>query len=180
MGVNADRFILLDRDGVINEDRPGSVRSESDFVLLPHAPEAIAELNDKGYHVLVVTNQACVGRGELAPDELERIHDSMLRTVRAAGGDIERIYVCPHTDEDGCNCRKPRPGLLTKAQRDFGFEPSQSWMIGDARRDIEAARSAGVRPALVRTDQKAPDRTPYGVPVYDDLMHFARDISSIA
>ena len=179
MGDNADRFVLLDRDGVINEDRPGSVRSESDFVFLPHAPEAIAELNHKGYRVLVVTNQACVGRGELTLDELERIHKSMLGDVRAAGGEIERIYVCPHTDEEECDCRKPRPGLLTRAQRDFGFEPSQTWMIGDAGRDVAAAIAAGVRPALVRAGKDPAYRAPNDVPVFDDLMDFARQISAI-
>jgi len=176
---NAGRFVLLDRDGVINKDRPESVLSENEFVLLPHAPEAIAKLNHKGYRVLVVTNQACIGRGELAPDELERIHESMLRDVRAAGGDIERVYVCPHTDEDECDCRKPRPGMLTRAQRDFGFEPSQTWMIGDTERDVAAAIAAGLRPALVRAVRDPPYRGADGVPVFDDLMHFARTISAI-
>jgi D-glycero-D-manno-heptose 1,7-bisphosphate phosphatase len=180
MTDNAYRFVLLDRDGVINEDRPGSVRSECDFVPLTHAPEAIAKLNRNGYRVLVVTNQACVGRGQLTFDELERIHDSMLRVVRAAGGDIERIYVCPHTDEDECDCRKPRPGLLTRARQDFGFDPSQTWLIGDANRDVAAAISAGFRPALVRSGKNLANGTPDGVPVFDDLMHFARDISAFA
>lgn len=179
MTDKAARFVLLDRDGVINEDRPGSVLSESDFVLLPEVPEAIAELNRKGYRVLVITNQACIGRGELTVDELERMHESMLRDVHAAGGDIERIYVCPHTDEDDCDCRKPRPGLLIEAQTDFGFEPSQTWMIGDADRDVAAAMSAGVRPAMVRGDREPTYRVPDGVPVFNDLMHFAREISAI-
>ena len=179
MADNAGRFVLLDRDGVINEDRPDSVVSRSEFVLLPHAPEAIAKLNQKGYRVLVVTNQACVGRGELAADELERIHESMLRDVRAVGGDIECIFVCPHTDEDECDCRKPRPGMLTKAQRDFGFDPSQTWMIGDTDRDVAAAIAAGLRPALVRTDGDPAYVGSDGVPIFNDLMHFARKISAI-
>jgi D-glycero-D-manno-heptose 1,7-bisphosphate phosphatase len=179
MAEKAGRFVLLDRDGVINEDRPRSVLSESDFVLLPQVAESIAELNHKGYRAIVVTNQACVGRGELKLDELERIHESLLRDVRAAGGDIERIYVCPHTDGDNCECRKPRPGLLIMAQRDFAFEPSQTWMVGDAARDVEAALSAGMRPALIRSDKDPDYRKPDGVPVFDDLMHFAREISAI-
>ncbi len=179
MGGKTGRFVLLDRDGVINEDRPGSVLSESDFVLLPQVPEAIAELNHKGYRVLVVTNQACVGRGELDLDELDRIHESMLRGVRAAGGEIERIYVCPHTDEEDCDCRKPRPGLLNKARQDFGFDPSQTWMIGDTDRDVAAATSAGVRAALVRSNRDPAYGPPDGVRVFDDLIHFAREISAI-
>lgn len=179
MADKAGRFILLDRDGVLNEDLAESVRSESDFVLLPDVPEAVAKLYRKGYRILVATNQACVGRGELSFDELHRIHEAMLRDVRAAGGDIERIYVCPHTADDGCDCRKPRPGLLMRARLDFGFEPSQTWMIGDSGRDVEAARSAGVRPALVQSDRNPAYRAAEGIPVFDDLMHFAREISAI-
>lgn len=172
-------FVLLDRDGVINRDLPRSVRSEQEFVLLPGAAEAIAELNRKGYRVLVVTNQACIGRGELASEELERIHETLRQGVSAAGGKIERIYVCPHTDEDDCECRKPRPGLLIRAQSEFGFEPAQTWMVGDAERDVAAARRAGVRPAVVRTGSDKAYRAPDGVPVFDDLLHFAREISEI-
>lgn len=179
MADRAGCFILLDRDGVLNEDLPGSVLNEDDFVMLPDAARAITELNRKGYRVLVVTNQACVGRGELNPDVLNRIHESMLRTVRAAGGDIEQIYVCPHTDEDDCDCRKPRPGLLMRAQREFGFDPSLTWMVGDTDRDVAAAISAGVRAAVVRTDGDPGYHPPEGVPVFDDLMHFAQEISAI-
>lgn len=180
MGDKEDSFILLDRDGVINEDRPKSVVAESDFVLLPQVAEAIAELNRKGYRVLLITNQACVGRGELSAKALERIHGSMLRDIRAAGGEIERIYVCPHTDEDNCDCRKPRPGLLIRAHRDFGFELSRTWMIGDSDRDVAAARSAGARPAMVRAEHDSALRTQENLPVFDDLMHFARAIPAAA
>jgi D-glycero-D-manno-heptose 1,7-bisphosphate phosphatase len=169
----------LDRDGVINEDLPGSVLAESDFVMLPDASRAIAELNRKGYRVLVVTNQACIGRGELSLNALNRIHESMVRDVGAAGGNIEQIYVCPHTDEDDCDCRKPRPGLLMRAQRDFGFDPSVTWMVGDTDRDVAAAISAGVRPAVVGTGGDRGYQPPEGVPVFDDLMHFAQEISAI-
>lgn len=179
MADKAAPFVLLDRDGVINEDLPGSVLAESDFVLLPEVPEAIAMLNRKGYRVLVITNQACVGRDELSLDELNQIHESMLRDVRAAGGNIERIYVCTHADADDCDCRKPRPGLLTRAHREYGFDAARTWMVGDTDRDVAAAISAGVRPALVRSGKDPAQWLPDGVPVFDNLMHFAREISAI-
>lgn len=147
--------------------------------MLPCVPEAIAALNRSGYRVLIISNQACVGRGDLAPDELERIHQTMQRDIGAAGGNVERIYVCPHTDEDSCDCRKPKPGLLLQAQRDFGFEPAETWMVGDASRDVEAALSAGCRPALIRSRKEPGYRPPEGVPVFDDLMQFVRQVSAI-
>ena len=168
--------VLLDRDGVINRDLPGSVCSSSDFEMLPGAGEAIAELNRKGYHVLVITNQACVGRDDLTAAGLEAIHLLMQRQVARHGGNIERIYVCPHVDEDHCDCRKPRTGLVDRAYEDYGFERAETWMIGDSERDIEAALRAGCQPALVRTGKNAAGDLDLGVPVFDDLAHFAREI----
>jgi D-glycero-D-manno-heptose 1,7-bisphosphate phosphatase len=177
MAKQDNAFVMLDRDGVINRDLAESVRCKDDFVLLPRVPEAIATLNRAGFRVLVITNQACVGRGELGNDELARIHENMQQEIRAEGGNIERIYVCPHTDDDGCRCRKPKPGLILEAQQDFGFEPQRTWMVGDTRRDIEAAISAGCRPALVRSNKQPGYNPPDGVPVFDNLMQFARQTS---
>ena len=176
MGNAGPSYVLLDRDGVINEDRPESVLSRDQFVIFPQAPKAIAELNRKGYRVLVITNQACVGRGDLDPVELEQIHKMMREIVSQHGGMIEAIYVCPHTDEDGCDCRKPRPGLVEQARRDFDFDPAITWMAGDALRDVEAARSAGCKPALLRTGKDRSISAPPGVPVFDDLLHFSREL----
>jgi len=168
--------VLLDRDGVINRDLPGSVCSRTDFEMLPGAAQAIAELNRKGYHVLVITNQACVGRGDLAESELTAIHELMRRQVERFGGRIDRIYVCPHVDEDDCDCRKPRPGLIEQAHEDFGFECAATWVVGDSDRDIEAARRAGCRAALVTTGKGLAGERPAGIPEFEDLAHFAREI----
>jgi len=168
--------VLLDRDGVINRDRPGSVCAMGDFEILPHAARAIAQLNAKGYHVLVISNQACVGRGELAPEGLDAIHHELQRQLGRLGGRIDRFYVCPHVDEDDCNCRKPRPGLIDLACADYGFERAATWLVGDSARDVEAARRAGCRPALVRTGKSLSGSWHTGVPVFDDLAQFAREL----
>jgi D-glycero-D-manno-heptose 1,7-bisphosphate phosphatase len=171
-----NKFILLDRDGVINADRPGSVLSVDDFALLPDVDRAIALLNRKGYRVLVITNQACVGRGELTLRELDRIHVKMREQLAASSAHIDEIFLCPHTDADGCDCRKPRPGLVKQAQLEFGFEPRQTWLVGDDRRDIRAALAADCRPALVRTGKGRRIDPPPAVPVFADLMDFAQQI----
>lgn len=172
MSSEAGAFVLLDRDGVINRDRPQSVLGVEDFEMLPAAAAAITKLNDAGYRVLVITNQACVGRGELTVGELTAIHTLMLERVAEAGGHITGIYVCPHTDEDACNCRKPQPGLIEQARDEHAFEPAETWFVGDSDRDVRAAIAAGCRPALLRSG-KPLEATPDDVPVFDDLMQFA-------
>lgn len=167
------KFVLLDRDGVINEDRSDSVLSRDDFVLLPRAVEAIALANRKGYGVLIITNQACVGRGDLSFDELEAIHRLMREAVGKAGGRIDEVYVCPHTEAERCDCRKPRPGLVYRARADYGFELDGTWMVGDAQRDLDAALAAGCRPALVRTGKGSRVAPSRNLAVFRDLMHFA-------
>lgn len=133
-------------------------------------------MNRKGYRVLVLTNQGCIGRGELSWQELRQIHALMQRRIIDAGGKIDAIYVCPHVDDDHCDCRKPKPGLVRQAQLQYDFSPVNTWMVGDAERDIEAAANAGCRPALVRTGKGAAVRSGRDVAVFDDLAHFARNL----
>lgn len=169
----APPFLLLDRDGVLNEDRSDSVRAPEQLILLPGVGEALRLLHAAGTRVLVITNQACVGKGLVTPATLDAIHALLQQGVAAAGGVIDAIYHCPHTDAEACPCRKPRPGLLQQAQAAWGFDMSQTWFVGDAERDVAAARAAGCRPALVRTGkgaataEKLPD-----VPVFDTLLDF--------
>ncbi len=172
-------FVVLDRDGVINENRPDSVCSPDEFALLPGAAEAIATMNRKGYQVLVATNQACVGRGKLMVSGLAVIHDKMHDMIGRAGGTIAAVYVCPHTDADRCECRKPRPGLLNQARRDFGFNPSVTWMVGDSVRDVEAAAAAGCRQAFVCSGVGEASAVDSDVPIFDDLMHFVRELADL-
>ena len=165
--------IRLDRDGVINRDRPDSVESVDELVLLPGAAEAVAALNGAGYTVMVFTNQSCVGRGRITAEQLEEIHRELERRLAEAGATIDAFYVCTHTPEQGCDCRKPAPGLLLRAAREQGLEPARTWAVGDDVRDVETARAAGYRPALVLTGkgQRVRAQVP-DVPAFDDLAAF--------
>ena len=165
--------VLLDRDGVLNVDRPDYVRTPSELVLLPGVAAALRDLRARGYRALVITNQAGVGRGLVTAATLTAIHTRLRELVAAAGGAIDGIYVCPHRPEDGCPCRKPKPGLIERARAEWGFEPRDTWFVGDSARDVEAARAARVRPALVRTGHRDYEPTPGdGVAAFDDLAAF--------
>jgi D-glycero-D-manno-heptose 1,7-bisphosphate phosphatase len=167
-------IILLDRDGVINRDRNASVQSIDEFEVLPNAKKAFGVLATADVEVIVVTNQAVVGRGELEREELHRIHEKMKKIAEDEGCEILDVVSCTHADEENCSCRKPEPGLIEEAHQKYGFERSETWMVGDDRRDIEAATAGGCKPAVVRTgkgDQWEPDD---GVPVYKDLLDFVR------
>jgi D-glycero-D-manno-heptose 1,7-bisphosphate phosphatase len=151
--------ILLDRDGVLNE-RPARaryVRSWNDFRWLPGALEALRVLAEAGWRVVVVSNQAGVARGELTEDLLAEIHARMRNEARRAGGRIDAVYHCPHGWDDGCDCRKPRPGMLFQAQRDFQLDLSRVTFVGDDERDREAADAAGCGSVLVSTDRPLRD-----------------------
>src|SRR5687767_8290432 len=144
--------LFLDRDGVVNEDRPTSVRSWDEFRFLPGVLEAIASVR---VPVFLITNQSIVGRGIVTQAVIEAIHERMLAEIRAAGGDLRAIYACFHAPEHGCACRKPEPGLLLQAAREHGLDLSRVAFAGDDVRDLEAARRAGAIPVLVLTGKGA-------------------------
>lgn len=143
--------ILIDRDGTLNARPPRAeyVRSYDEFSWLDGAREALRLLTGSGYRILVVTNQAGVARGALSEDELAAIHRRMAREAAAAGGRIDAVYYCPHDWDEGCDCRKPSPGLLHRAQRDFHLDLSRVVFVGDDERDAEAAAAAGCPSVLV-------------------------------
>jgi len=147
--------VLLDRDGVLNERAPQGeyVTSWRQWRWRPGAREALARLNAAGFRNIVITNQAGIARGRLSEAELAAIHTRMRQEARAAGGDIAAIYHCPHHWDEGCGCRKPAPGMLFQAQRDFDLELPRLWFVGDDERDGEAAAAAGCRFAAV-TEEK--------------------------
>ncbi len=147
--------ILLDRDGVINCNRPDYVKSWSEFEFLPGAVEALQRLSQLGWPVVVVTNQSVVGRGLVDHRTVEEIHAQMVAAVCGAGGRIDDVLYCPHGPEDKCACRKPRPGLLLLASVRLGLDLSRSFMIGDAESDVLAAQTVGCRPVLVKTGRGA-------------------------
>ncbi len=141
--------VVVDRDGVINRNRDAGVRTWDEFEFLPGALEALAELRRRDCVVVVVTNQANLGRGLLTPAQLDEIHRRMLEAVLEAGGEIASVQVCPHMPDEGCACRKPAPGLLHRAAQLHGFEIRDAYVVGDHASDVSAARAAGAEPVLV-------------------------------
>lgn len=174
----APPLVLLDRDGVLNRDRPDYVKSWSEWVWEAGALEALAAFRAAGVTVAVFTNQGCVGKGLVSPEELADIHARMRAEAEAAGGRIDGLFHCPHTEADACRCRKPAPGLIEQALAHYGItEPAAVPCIGDAGRDLAACRAAGTRPVLVRTGKGAETEAAgeaADVAVYDDLYAAAR------
>jgi D-glycero-D-manno-heptose 1,7-bisphosphate phosphatase len=173
--------VLVDRDGVINADSAEYIKSAAEWRPLPGSLEAIAELTAADRAVVVVSNQAGVGRGLLTLAALAEIDAAMTAAVQAAGGMLCGIFYCPHRPEDDCDCRKPKPGLLTRVERELGLSVQRAPFIGDKLSDIEAARAANACPVLVRTGYgKATERLPAarGVPTFDDLKAAAEAIVS--
>ncbi len=144
--------MFLDRDGVINENQDGDyVRGWEGFRFLPGAVAAIAALHRAGYPVVVVTNQAGIARGRLSAAALDEIHAQMIATIRAGGGDVAAVLHCPHHPQDGCDCRKPQPGMLRRAAAQLDLDLSRSVLVGDHLTDLQAALAAGCRGILVLT-----------------------------
>lgn len=146
------KVVFLDRDGVINRDSPDCITSLGEFEFLPGSLEALQSLTSNGFSSIVVTNQSALHAGRISIETLQEIHEHMCAAVAAHGGTILDIFICPHRPEEGCACRKPKPGLLFSAQRRHGIDLSSAVMVGDSARDIECAWNAGV-PAtfLVKT-----------------------------
>ena len=141
--------IFLDRDGVINENRPDYVKSWSEFHFLPGSREAIVRLTQAGHRIVVCTNQACVARGIISAEVVHEIHRKMVDSISEIGGKIEKVYFCPHGKEEDCACRKPRPGMLLQARDELGIDMHDAVFIGDSITDIHAGLAAGVRTMLV-------------------------------
>jgi len=145
------RTIFLDRDGVINK-YPGDrqyVTSLEKFKFLPRAKKAIALLSNKGWMIFVASNQAGVGKGTYAQNTLDAITARMLEDIEQAGGKITKAYYCTHRKEIGCSCRKPKPGLLKKAAREFKINLEKAYFVGDTIRDVLTAHAAGCKSILV-------------------------------
>jgi len=146
------RAVILDRDGVLNVRPPRAeyVRRWAQWQWLPGAREALRLFKEAGYRVIVVSNQAGVARGAMTERDLAEIHERMAREAREAGGEIDAVYHCPHGWDEGCACRKPRPGMLFQAQRDFHLDLTRTAFIGDDERDGQAAEAAGC-PSILLT-----------------------------
>jgi len=175
------RHVILDRDGVLNYEAPeGSyVREPSEFRWLPGALEGLALLRRAGLRLSVATNQAGVGRGVMSLAQLAAVHERMQAEAAAHGGTIDAVLYCPHAPEERCSCRKPAPGLIEAAVAGSGIAASDTIVVGDDLRDLEAAERAGIAAALVRTGKGRRTEAMLGnaaVPAYDDLRELARAI----
>jgi D-glycero-D-manno-heptose 1,7-bisphosphate phosphatase len=145
------KLVILDRDGVINQDSDDYIKSPEEWAPIPGSPQAIARLNHAGWTVTVATNQSGIGRGLFDHDQLALIHQKMSQELATSGARIEAIAYCPHRPDNGCTCRKPRTSLLESLARRFGTPLTGVPVIGDALRDIQAAQAVGARPVLVHT-----------------------------
>jgi len=143
----------MDRDGVINEDRQDYVKGWEEFRFIKGVHQALKQLNQAGVLVVVITNQAAIGKKKITEAELKIIHTHMLKAINKTGGNIVRVYYCPHHPDAHCRCRKPRIGLLKKAAQELSLDLSKSIFIGDTLKDIQAGNRAGCRTILVQTGQ---------------------------
>jgi D-glycero-D-manno-heptose 1,7-bisphosphate phosphatase len=174
----AERVVILDRDGVINEDSAHFIKTLDEWKPLVGSIEAIARLCHAGYRVAVATNQSGLTRGLLTPTDLDAMHAALRAMLSELGGRIEMIVFCPHGPDEGCGCRKPMPGMLLEIARRLSVSLVDVPFVGDSLGDIRAARAVGARPWLVRTGKGeltlasgAPDLA--GIPV-------ARDLAAVA
>jgi D-glycero-D-manno-heptose 1,7-bisphosphate phosphatase len=177
--------IFLDRGGVIIENCSNYVRSWADVEIFPPALAALAGMRDSAWRIVLVTNQSAVGRGHISRQTAEAINDQLLDVIRAAGGRVDAVFMCPHGPDDGCDCRKPLPGLLQQAAEALDIDLSRSIMIGDALSDVLAGRAAGVAQSiLLRTgrgrDQEqlpaAAELQPF--PIFDTLADALESLQS--
>ncbi|EIC29630.1 MULTISPECIES: D-glycero-beta-D-manno-heptose 1,7-bisphosphate 7-phosphatase [Methylomicrobium] len=176
-----NRYVLLDRDGVINEDSDAFIKSPEEWRPIPGSLEAIALLGSHGFKVVVITNQSGIARGLFDLSMLERIHRKMRRLAAENGGAIEAIYYCPHGPEDDCDCRKPKAGLIRAFAAEHRADLHDAVLVGDSLRDIQAAEAAGIRPILVKTGKgrKTLAANPHlKIPVFDNLYDAANALVS--
>ena len=145
------KLVVLDRDGVINQDSREFVKSIDEWLPLPGSIDAIARLSKAGFAVAVASNQSGLARGLFDEAALDAMHEKLRGLVLAAGGCVNQIVYCPHGPDDDCDCRKPRPGLLQQIGAHFDHDMADVPVIGDSLRDLEAAQAIGARPILVRT-----------------------------
>jgi D-glycero-D-manno-heptose 1,7-bisphosphate phosphatase len=173
--------LILDRDGVLNEEAPdlGYITRPEAWRWIPGSLEALALFARAGCRISVATNQSGVGRGLMTMKDLDTVHALMASEARAAGGRIDAVFACVHAPGDACDCRKPAPGLIAASVAASAIPREQTLVVGDAVRDLEAARRAGVAAVLVRTGKGAASAAALsqeGVRVYDDLYALAREL----
>jgi histidinol-phosphate phosphatase family protein len=172
--------IFIDRDGVINRDRVDYVNCWYEWVWIDGVIDAVVNLKNAGFRVVIFTNQSCIRREIITQQQLDEIHERMSEAFAEAGALLDGIYVCPHGNRDKCDCRKPMPGLILRAAHELDIDLTQSVVVGDAARDIIAGQKAGAaRTVLVRTGKGAVTEKENQVKpdiIYDDLASLAADL----
>ncbi|RZD40496.1 MAG: D-glycero-beta-D-manno-heptose-1,7-bisphosphate 7-phosphatase [Thaumarchaeota archaeon] len=148
------KAIFLDRDGVINQERKDYVKNLEEFKIFDDVGDAISLLKKENFLVVIITNQSAINRNLLTLENLNKIHECLKKYLKKYETNIDAIYYCPHTPKENCSCRKPKPGLLLQAADDLNIDLKNSWMIGDSKKDIDAAKAAGCNSILLKQDQK--------------------------
>jgi len=175
------KLVILDRDGVINFDSDQFIKSPEEWKPIPGSLAAIARLNQQGYRVVVATNQSGIGRGLFGMDMLNAIHDKMLKAAAQAGARIDAVFFCPHTNADGCDCRKPKSGMLHEIATRYNTDLTGVPVVGDSLRDLQSASAAGAQPMLVMTGKGVKTATDPALPpetlLFPDLAAAAAHIT---
>jgi D-glycero-D-manno-heptose 1,7-bisphosphate phosphatase len=176
------KLIILDRDGVINQDSDAFIKTPGEWKPLPGSLEAIAKLNHLGYRVVVCSNQSGIGRGLLDMAALNAINDKMYKALAQMGGRIDALFYCPHPAEANCECRKPKPGMFLDIARRFNMDLTGVPAVGDSLRDLQASAAVGCQPILVLTGKGAKTQAAGGLPpgtrVYEDLAAAVRALNA--
>ncbi len=179
--MKTSNFVLLDRDGVINEDSDNFIKSPGEWLPIPGSLEAIARLHQHELKIVVITNQSGIARGLLDLETLDKIHAKMHRMVEQHGGRISNVYYCPHGPEDSCDCRKPKPGLLRQFAENNTVDLNGIPFIGDSFRDVQAGLAVGAEPLLVKTGkglQTLASHPEFNTLVFDNLYEATQYILS--
>ena len=174
------KLIILDRDGVINEDSDNYIRSPQEWIPIGGSLEAISQLNKAGYRIAIATNQSGIGRGYYDLSALKAMHDKMQKLLTPLGGHIDHIEFCPHTPNDNCECRKPKAGMLDKIAKKYALKPQDIVMVGDTMGDYQAANKAGMSFVLVKTGKGertlATGQPPKNIPIYANLAAYSNEL----
>jgi D-glycero-D-manno-heptose 1,7-bisphosphate phosphatase len=153
--AQAPKLVIFGRDGVLNQYRDDHVKDPAEWLPIAGALEAVARLNQAGWHAVVATNQAGIGRGMIDMASLNAVHAHMMKLLAAQGGRIDAVFFCPHTPQEQCECRKPQPGMMRQIAERWGVDLADVPMVGDSLRELQAARNAGCQPHLVRSGRAA-------------------------
>ena len=147
-----NKVVFLDRDGVINKKREDYVKSSNELIILPNVKKSIKELKKNGFNIIIVTNQSPINRGIISKNELKKIHEEMILKINE-GLTLDMIYYCPHRPDEKCECRKPKPGMLLQAIKDWEVDIEKSWLIGDSESDVQAGKAVGIKSIRIKENE---------------------------